>query len=156
MPPFRLLRSVTSPARRLRAALVLAAVASLAGCGGCGRAIDPPGPPPLPPTADAPAPVLSSLVLPVAIPADEIGELVDEVIPQRLYATEGRPLRRGVVRARLDLVVRRRGAVRIDTREGQLVTHLPLRAEGRLRLVRGVSRPFETTFTVHAVTDLTL
>ncbi len=120
-----------------------------------GRRVNPEGPKRLPPPTHERTPLLSSISAPVAIPLSELDTLVNEVVPVRLYQVEDMLLRKGIARARLDLKVRRTGRIYLETRDGSVVTHIPLKAEGSVRALR-ITRPFETTFTIHAVTALTL
>lgn len=121
---------------------------------GCAR-IEPEGPPPLPPPARTMAPLPSVISAPLAIPLSEVDSLLNGLVPAQLYAVEGLPVRKGIARARVSLDVRRDGRIRLETREGRLTTYIPLRVQGSVRAVR-ITRPFETTFTVHATSDIAL
>jgi len=135
------------------AALLLALTA--AGCtSGC-RKIDPQGPEPIPPPLRERPALLSTLSVPVAIPVDEVSALVNRVVKQDLYSVRDRRVKKGILSARIDLDIRRNGPIYTRTRGGKIINHLPLLAEGRVRAA-GISRPFATTFTIHATTDISL
>ena len=108
----------------------------------------------VPPAQPRPVP-RSTVAAQIEIPLIELDSLINRVVPQQLYHEEGKRVGGGLARATLDIDLQRNGDVYLRTREGRLISHIPLRAEGTVHKI-GVSRPFETTFTVHAVTELSL
>ena len=134
-------------------------VLMLGGVGGylAGRnKIAPEGPEPLPPPARERPALRSTLAVPIEIPVGEISALVNNVVRQDLYSVRDRRLRKGLLRFRLDMDIRRNGAIYTSTRGGQVINSLPLKAEGRVRVPPGIWRSFSTTFVVHAGTEVGL
>jgi hypothetical protein len=121
---------------------------------GC-RRIDPSGPEPLPPPGREVAPLSSIISAPIEIPLAEVDTLVNSVVPQQLYASDSVRVRKGIARANLSLDVMRGGRIWLETEEGAVITYIPLRVDGEIRSI-GVRRPFSTTFTVRAVSELGL
>ncbi len=144
------------PAPGVRAGLWLLVLLLAASAAGCSRSIDPEGPAPLPPPERVHQPLRSTLSVPIEIPIDELNGLVDTVVPQALYSVRDKRLKKGLLRARLNLDLVRNGPVYMRTEGGLVFTSLPLRAEGRVRTFAGLARSFATTFTVHASSALRL
>lgn len=136
--------------------LSLLALVGLAGCPATCHKIDPEGPEPSPPPSRARAALPSTMSVPIAVPVDELSALVNRVVKQDLYSTRDMPLGKGLFKARMDLDIRRNGAIYTRTRDGKIINHLPLLAEGRVRIPPGVWRPFSTTFIIHAISDISL
>ena len=118
--------------------------------------IAPEGPERLPPPARERPALPSTLAVPIEIPVEEISALVNNVVRQDLYSVRDRPLRKGLLRFRLDMDIRRNGSIYTSTRDGRVINSLPLRAEGRVRVPPGIWRSFSTTFVVHAGTQVRL
>ncbi len=108
-----------------------------------------------PPPRERPA-LRSTLAVPIEIPVEEISTLVNNVVRQDLYSVRDRRVRKGLLRLRLDMDIRRNGAIYTSTRGGEVINSLPLRAEGRVRVPPGIWRSFSTTFVVHASTAVGL
>lgn len=138
---------------------VLALAVVLAGGAGCTtgcQEIDPQGPDRLPPPARTRPALRSTMAVPIEIPIDEVSALVNKVVPQNLYSVREKPLKKGILRFKLDLDIRRNGSIATGTQNGQVINSLPLIAEGRVRVPPGIWRSFSTTFVVHASTDVGL
>ena len=138
---------------------VLAFAVVLVGFAGCSAGcqdIDPKGPERLPPPARHRPVLRSTLAVPIEIPVDEISALVNKVVRQDLYSVRDKRLKKGILRFRLDMDVRRNGLISTGTRNGKIINSLPLIAEGRVRVPPGIWRSFSTTFVVHASTDVGL
>ena len=118
--------------------------------------IAPEGPERLPPPVRERPALRSTLAVPIEIPVEEISALVNTVVRQDLYSVRDRRLKKGLLRFRLDMDIRRNGSVYTSTRDGQVINSLPLRAEGRVRVPPGIWRSFSTTFVVHADTEVGL
>ena len=132
-------------------------VVLLVGFGGClsvCHQIDPEGPEPMPPPVYERAAHPSTMAVPVAIPVDELSALVNTVVKQNLYSVRDKQLKGGLFKTRMDLDIRRNGSIYTRTRDGKIINHLPLIAEGRVRVPLGVWRPFSTTFTIHSISEI--
>ncbi len=139
--------------------ITLAFVVVLVGLAGCAAGchdIDPEGPERVPPPARERPALRSTMAVPIEIPVDEISGLVNKVVRQDLYSVRDRRLKKGLLRFRLDMDVRRNGSITTGTRNGKIINSLPLIAEGRVRVPPGIWRSFSTTFVVHASTDVSL
>ncbi len=144
------------PSRPLLLTGLLLVLAGAAGCAGGCRDINPDGPERLAPPPYNRVALSSMMAVPIEIPVDEISALVNNVVRQDLYSVRERPLRKGILRFKLDMDVRRNGGITTGTRYGKVINSIPLLAEGRVRVPPGVWKSFSTTFVIHATTDLSL
>lgn len=128
----------------------------LAGCrDGCRDEVRVAGPPVVAPPPNAQAALLSTVSAQIEVPLSELDSLLNRVVPVHLHHVEGQRVGSGLGSAKLDLDLRRIRPIFLRTRDGKLITHIPIKAEGVVHKL-GLSRPFETTFTVYAVTELQL
>jgi len=118
--------------------------------------INPQAPEAAPPPERVEKTLESTLHVPIEIPVSEIAALVNKVVPDSLYQVRDLKIRGGILGVRLDLDLVRNGDIETYTAFGSVFNGLPLAARGRVRIPPGVWRPFESTFTVHATTDLKL
>jgi hypothetical protein len=91
---------------------------------------------------------------PFRLPVGDVSRLVDSVLPDSLTHIRDRKLRKGILVASLDLDVARPRPVWVRVERQTLITSVPLRAEGSLRIDPGIRRPFETDFVVLMRTTL--
>lgn len=136
-------------------ALVVVLV-GFSGCLSMCYQIDPEGPEPLPPPAHQRAALPSTMSVPIAIPVDELSALVNQIVKQNLYRVRDKQIKGGLFKTLMDLDIRRNGSIYTRTRDGKIINHLPLIVEGRVRIPPGIWRPFSSTFTIHAITDVNL
>lgn len=143
--------------QRARSYITLNVSILLVGFSGClsmCHQIDPEGPEPSSPPVRQRAALPSTMSVPIAIPVDELSALVNRVVKHNLYSVREKQIKGGLFKTLLDLDIRRNGSIYTRTRNGKIINHLPLIAEGRVKVPPGVWRPFSTTFTIHSVSDV--
>ena len=79
--------------------------------------------------------------VPIAIPVDERSALVNQIVKQNLYRVRDKQIKGGLFKTLMDLDIRRNGSIYTRTRHGKIINHLPLIAEGRVRIPPGIWRP---------------
>lgn len=138
-----------------RKATLVLFLALAAGCQ-CASDIDPDAPPRFPPPERLRLTERSTVFIPVEIPIREVQALVNEAVPDSLYSVRDERIRGGIFPIRMDLDITRDGPIVTRTDSGSVENAVPIRAAGRVRVPPGIWRPFESTFTIHAQTMLTL
>lgn len=145
----------TSMTSRLLIAAACLPFVIVVGCQ-CSSDIDPDAPPQVPPPAHVRPVVRSTVFIPVEIPISEVAALVNDAVPYGLYSVTDERVRGGIFPVKMDLDITRNGEIKTKTKAGTIRNDIPIRASGRVRLPPGIWRPFQSTFTIRAETELTL
>jgi hypothetical protein len=114
--------------RALRLLAFAALIAPLAACG-----FKAPAPKRLPPPP-APPPPLSTLSVSLAVPADQIGHLLDAKTEHHLADIRDRPVKCAIGRCRLTLLATREGPIETRAQDGELSLRVPFGVDADMTL----------------------